>query len=512
MRSSFFLFLFLIFTTVLMGQNDPLLRVELDTRSDEAGYRVIPCGENGVVLFYRTTVKQEDYNFWIFILYNKFMFESWKKDVPLFDDMTYTYGHKLIGDDLYLIFYNPDKKKSDNYNFQILKISTTDGRYELFSGLLPVKAKVASFEVYGKNALIGMNLENNHAGLYVFNLDTKEIKTQTEYPDDKTRIEDIYIDTSGNRMLALFNIFSSRSDFYFRMNSYDTSGNLSGSVRIDAEPGKKLNTGRLVTLNNGRTFIFGSYDLIKGESVDAQNYFNKQASGFFVTSLGDNLTTQTRYENFLDLENMTGYLKSREYLQARKKAEKSDGKESVSLGFDLLIHDIIEHDSTLYFIGEGYYESYHSVTTTSYDFYGRPVPVSYDVFDGYRYFNAFVSGYDYNGNKLWDNGMEIFNILSFDLKKRISIFFEDGMTVLAYNHDGKISSKIINGSKTVEGVNYYPIETTYVNDKVISDTKSDMDYWYDNYFIAYGFETIKNNSLGSDSKRMVFYLNKVGFE
>jgi hypothetical protein len=221
-----------------------------------------------------------------------------------------------------------------------------------------------------------------------------------------------------------------------------------------------------------------------------------------------------RHQNFLDLENMTGYLKSKEYQMAKKKAEKKEGDDidKYSVTYDMLLHDIIERDSLFYFVGEAFFEHYHTVTNTYYDYYGRAVPVSYSVFDGYRYFNAFISCYDEYGNKLWDNGMEIFNILTFNLNKRVSVYFTGEETVLAYNREGKISAKIINGPKTVEGVNHFPLETSYYNDRVMEDTKSTMVHWYDNYFLAYGFQTIRNNAIANKSKRTVFYMNKVAFE
>ena len=78
--------------------------------------------------------------------------------------------------------------------------------------------------------------------------------------------------------------------------------------------------------------------------------------------------------------------------------------------------------------------------------------------------------------------------------------------------DIKIAAKIIKGSEVIEGVEYYLLESTYVNDKIMKDSKSNMVYWYDNYFIAYGFQIIKNNSLMRNSKRNVFYINKVAFQ
>jgi hypothetical protein len=83
--------------------------------------------------------------------------------------------------------------------------------------------------------------------------------------------------------------------------------------------------------------------------------------------------------------------------------------------------------------------------------------------------------------------------------------------VLAFNRQGKIGAKIIKGNDVIEGLDYFPIETSYNNDKIMEDTKSNMVHWYGNYFLTYGFQTIKNNTFSRNNKRIVFYINKVGF-
>ena len=83
--------------------------------------------------------------------------------------------------------------------------------------------------------------------------------------------------------------------------------------------------------------------------------------------------------------------------------------------------------------------------------------------------------------------------------------------ILTYSNDGEIASKVIRGNEVIENKDYTPIQTSYNNDKVISDNNSDMEYWYDNYFISYGYQRIKNTSIESKSKRTVFYFNKISF-
>ncbi len=496
----------------LLAQNDPILRIEIPTKSDDANYKLIPCGETGAVFFYQTTLSEDAYKFWVFVFYNKILQEVWRKEIPLFDRMGFA-GQVLKPDGLYLFFHNPEKKKTDTYNFQIMKLGLTDGRYELFSGNLPDNSRYAAFDIAGTQAFIGMNLEDDRAGFYRFDLTTRVLSPLYEYTEAYARFEDLVIDTVLNQSVALFSVFNSKTDYYLHIKEYDFTGTLINTTNVRPDFGKKFNTGRITLLDGNIRLLFGTFDYTKGASVDRKDYFVKSASGFFAVNISTPDESVVHYQDFLELENMTGYLLGREYQAARKKAEKKEELDNKSaVNYDLLLHDVIVRDSLFYFVGEAYYEEYHTVTSTYYDYYGRAVPVSYSVFDGYRYFNAFISCYNKDGIKLWDNGMEIFNLITFDLSKRINVIFDRQDIILAYNFEGKIGAKIINGPEVVEGVEYYPIETLYGNDKIISDTKGNMKRWYGNNFLAWGFQTIRNNSLIDNNKRTVFYINKVVFE
>lgn len=502
----------LIFPLLLSGQNDPLLRVEIDVKSDAATYKLITCGEDGFIMFYETTITQDDYQFWVFVSYNKFMLESWKKDVPIFENMSYR-KKTLKGEYLYLLFHDIDKKKSEVYNYQILKINVANGKYELFSGEVPDNSRFVEFDVLGEYIIAGLDTEDKQSGIYSLNMITKETNPVFEMQTDRSKVESIYIDTLHNSYIGVFNIHTSRSEYFYVLKEFDINGTEINSIVIQPGENKKLNTGKLITINENERLLIGTYDFVKGGTIDKKDYFSNEAIGFYSIRIIDNQQSGGNFYNFLDLENMTGYLKSREYQQAKKKAEKSDeNTDKHSLNFDLLLHEIIQEDSLYYFVTEAYYEEYHTVTSTYYDFYGHPVPVSYSVFDGYKYFNTFISCFDHKGEKLWDNGMEIFDILTFNLINRVVVYFIGDEILMAYNREGKIGAKIINGPNVVEGLKHYPLESSYVNDKIITDTKSNMEYWYNNYFIAYGFQTIRNNSLVNKSKRVVFYINKVAYE
>jgi len=509
---TFIILLILLLSEHLEGQGDPLLRIELDTESDAASYKVVPIGEKGVMLFYQTNIAEDDYKFWVFVLYDKMLHERWRKEVPVYKDMLFSKS-RFNDESVYLLVYDMQKKKSDVYNYQMIKINILDGDYEIFSGEVPGNASFVDFEIAGDNVFAGMSKNKKSAGIYSLNTISKETNTVYEPIDVLSRFETLYLDTITKSVVGVFNIYESKSNYYLTAEEFDYNGKKLNSVKIIPDAGKKFNSCKITSVGANEKIIFGTYDIVKGNSINEKQYFDKGSSGFFSVRIKDNVPEKTNYYNFINLDNNTGYLKSREILDAKESAAKSGNEEAkYSLDFDLLLHNVIVRDSMIYFVAEAYYEEYHTVTSTYYDFYGRIIPTSYSVFDGYRYFNAYVLCFDEKANKLWDNGMEIMNLLSYELFPRVVVYFDNDEIVLSYNYDGKIASKSIKGNKVVDGVDYFPIETSYLKDKVVSDTKSQMEYWYDNYFIAYGFQVIKNNAFVKNNKRMVFYINKVVYK
>jgi hypothetical protein len=134
------------------------------------------------------------------------------------------------------------------------------------------------------------------------------------------------------------------------------------------------------------------------------------------------------------------------------------------------------------------------------------------VFQGYRYLNGIVTAFDTEGRLLWDNTMETRNLRTFELSAKQNISFNGTRAVLSYASEGKIGSKIIQGSDLLEPIDYTPVDLLRPEDKLISDTKSRMIPWYDNFFLCYGYEEIKNISLPENNKRLVFYCTKIRYE
>ncbi|MCD4665955.1 MAG: hypothetical protein K8R68_11850, partial [Bacteroidales bacterium] len=243
----------------------------------EASYKIVTCGEKGVVMFYETTIKENDYKFWVFVLYNKYMQESWKKDIPVYENMNY-HKHVFRNNCLYLFFHNIDKKKSERFNFQVLKIDISNGSYELYSGGIPDKSQFVDVDVSGDFIIAGINMENNQSSLFSLNSITKEIKPVFEIKEDKSRFESIYVDTNNNSIIGVFNVYVSKSEYYFLVKEFDNQGNNLHSIKITPGAGKKFNTAKLINISKNDKLITGTYSNIKGSTIDNKHYFAKGSS------------------------------------------------------------------------------------------------------------------------------------------------------------------------------------------------------------------------------------------
>jgi len=102
------------------------------------------------------------------------------------------------------------------------------------------------------------------------------------------------------------------------------------------------------------------------------------------------------------------------------------------------MHDILIANGQVIITSEAYSPEYHTNTQMSYDYYGRAFPTSYQVFDGFRYSHAFVAGFDSSGNMKWNNGMEMRDIITKYLNRKLNIPFENYETVLFYKANNKV--------------------------------------------------------------------------
>jgi hypothetical protein len=299
----------------------------------------------------------------------------------------------------------------------------------------------------------------------------------------------------------------------FFLVAFDQGGSEIYNIAISSiTPDREINDFRAFLSKPDEILVCGTYGFPSAQRMSSKSQKTAQSTGVFFTRILNKIQQNIIFYNFLELNSANQLLGEKDIGNLKKKAEKKnkDIKE-FSVDFTLILHPVFRQNEEFVLVTESFYPQYHSENFTDFDFYGRPYTSSISVFDGYRFTNAIITGFDQNGKLIWDNTMEIRNLVSFDLDQKVNVFNEGNSTVLCFLSDGKIASKIINRENVVEKLDYTPIEMNYPNDKLISETRSRMIHWYENYFLCYGYQEIKNISLENNNKRVVFYLNKIEF-
>ncbi len=494
-------------------KDDPnrLLRVENPVKEASNAYNVIPCDESGVLVFFESLEVTEDkLTKWYFIFYDNQLNVKWSREIPFIKAISYKDFH-LSGKKLYLYFQKKGNIKSGEKNFQLIEMQVESGENTIISGAVPEKAKFKKFIVHQNHAYIGLNEKKNNAAICIIDLISLKIKTTSIGNGNSCFLENINIDTFNNTFYVITHVFTSKRNLELIIKEYTLNGDPVNSLTIDNYQKNILYTSQLIPAGVNKKFLIGTYtNKLPGKNELESNDIS--VAGFYFTEILDNKQQELKFYNILDFKNLSTSLKGKEIFKLRKKAKnKKDGKD-ISIDYHLLVHDIIYRDEKFIIPSEAYYPEYRTVSRMYYDYYGRPMPQTYTVFEGYNYYNANVFCVDEIGKLLWDNSISVWNIVSFQIEEQICFFDENDEIVIVFSSEGKITSTIIKGNETIGDLEYSDIETSFPGDKLMDEELSSLKYWYDNFFICYGFQTIKNNSLPKKEKRKVFYINKIAFQ
>jgi len=235
------------------------------------------------------------------------------------------------------------------------------------------------------------------------------------------------------------------------------------------------------------------------------------SEGIFFAQLDGNKIKDVRYTNFLDLSNFLNYLpeKKQAKIENKKSKKEAAGKE-LTMNYDILNHELLVGKDCYYYIGEAYYPTYRTETYPTF-VNGRPVVQVRKVFDGYQYTHAIIVKYSLDGKILWDQTFEMwsstkplyikkFIIVGDNFEKSLDLVFASKNRIVSKSFDN--NGKILYDRKSDE----IPTET---KGDVTKDGFSDIEYWFDNYFLAFGIQVIKNKENEDvNKKREVFFINK----
>jgi hypothetical protein len=525
--SNFRLFVFFIIGSISLNSfSQSVKRIEIPSRIIDQSYQVITLGEEGVMLLSKTG--KTEFNITKF---DAELQQSWSVNGELDENQSFV-DYYQDGRDVYFLF---SKYNSDLY--QILKVSIGIGIVQKLFFENIKHFEISEFKVHHETAyLAGMVKEE--PVLMSVNLSKMQPRILAGGLKGTASISSIDFDDVNDLLVVSYSVKKGRSS-YVVVKRINHNGKIVEQLGVEPEEDYGLLTGKLFPLKDGTQLMIGNYGY-KGYQSNGV----PMSQGLYISKVDGETPEYLKMHSFTDFKNFFKFMTEKQQERIEKKIKRKKGQgDDLKLNYRVLVHDIIQKDNQYILVAEVFYPEFKSNNTYGSPFYGSSFgsPFSYgynsmnalryaryfggnswawnpwmysnygsnnQIFDGFRYTHAVVAGFDQKGNMLWDNSFSFDNVKSMDLKEKVRINVQNDDITLVYSNKGKLASKIVRGSEVIEGTKMIDIDTQRDGDRVRDTETDDIEYWHQNYYLAWGYQKINNRNDGS---RRVFYLNKIAF-
>ena len=509
------LFLLLVFPFIIFGQKLKPVRLEVPAGVDVETFHVEKLKDKKILIFYESNeVNSNDERKWYFGLFNESLRQKWLKFIPLTDKLVFL-DAKISGERLYMFFRNSSRSKSDLGFYDIVSYNMRTEEFTKVSGTFPEKSEIAGFEVIDNTGCLALNLKGFATDLVFIDLLTGDVNPLHVEEGNDSYIMQMHADKRWKRFYIALKTSKDNRYIVDEIISFTKAGTVDKVLQAETDANLKvLSDFVFIPINNQHLKVFGIYDIYTGNVLSLKEITNQDKEeahsvGMFYLEFENGQQKTLHFYDFMQLNNITGALGSGK-LDYRKNVRTVDDLKKVSGYFHFTDPEIIKVNDQYVFSVEAYKPYYQTETRMDYDFYGRPVPYSYRLFVGYEFYDVVVVGLSDDGQLIWNNDFSIRDLISYSLKRKSIVFNEDNYVNIAYVNNGKIFLKTIEGPVDI-GTAETPIVTKVPNDRVTTDNYNNLLKWYDNYYLVYGYQKLKNRSLDEQNIRTVFYLNKIAY-
>ncbi len=500
------------------GQANINQRLELEVNNSTDIPIAVPIGPKGVILLEHLK-KQSGGNqgdAYLFTKYSTTFEKDWQQGYRVMRRMRLKlYGYE--DNYLYMVFHN-----EINQQMQVLQVNPATGDVVSNDFFTLKKLRLQDFAVLSGHVFFIGQVNNSPV---VFQMDTRKGRSKvlpSAFDGKSNNIIDIYASSKDATVNIVIGSKRNRRNAVI-VRSYDVQGTVVEDFIVTPKENYSLLTGRVQQLNPQQRLVAGTFAF--------KNSSNHQ--GFYISGYAGDALQFENYFKFTELENFFSFMDDKQQAKTKERVEKraSKGKD-LRLQYRLLIHDLVRNGNQYIMIGEAYYPTYTSSNFRNGDPYSwRYLPRGLRntfwnapylrnnmnqprmVFDGHLFTHAVIAAFDTEGNLLWDNCFKIDRIKTFELKEHVKLNIEpNGEVTLIYPLDDKIKKMVIEGNEVVEKEGEEVLASNYSHDRVKRTEGGDAAYWYEGYFIAYGFQRVKN-AVDQDvkKKRNIFYMNKLAF-
>ena len=509
--------LLILFCNTVFAQSASVVRMEVPAPLESAAFHLEPLGQKGVLVFYESNeISDAGLRKWYFGLFDTQLKQVWLKFIPLHDGIEYVQSVKN-GMMTHFLFRSAKSKKSSDDFYEIVSYNTHKEAFSNISGTIPENADIAGFKAIDDIACLGLNLKKDHTDVLFINLNNGAIEVQTLESENESYIESIAADHLNKNFYVTVKYIRDKKYLEDKILKYSDRGTLEKTYPVQNT--ENLRTPRnfvILPEKNNTLTILGTYDFISGKAVlsqDANEDREANSAGMFFLQYKNDEQNTLKFYDFMSFDNIYGSLQGREMVYTKKPDDTDENQKpekKLSAFFYFNAPEVIEFNDQYIFSVETYKPIYNTETRMEYDFYGRPMPRTYSVFEGYQFYDLIIASLSEKGDLIWNNDFEIKGLKSFFMKKQVAVFRAGEFLSMAYVNNGNLYAQTIDGPVDISKEET-AVESKHAKDWISEDRNNTIVHWYDEYFLIHGYQKIKNRSLGDQSTRTVFYVNKVAY-
>lgn len=478
-------------------------RIEFELKDGFSNEEIHSFGTDGFIVSSRNEDSKGGEVDWRYELYNTEMEAVKVKNVPINKKFRDVSSYKSdFG--LHTLYLRKSEYTMVSVEPKALDVKSVDGK-------LPPKCILGDMQVLGDRAYFPATMKKKR---FVYSINWKTGKSNlipviiSNFSAKKTFIERIQVLKESDELLVFVSVLvkKKKSELYV--------------MRINSK-GEKTDVWHV-----SQKFTENIVDISGSKIADDEYVFTgtysrsgvSMAEGLFFCRYGSGKLDLIKFYSFVDMKNFLSYMsdKTLKRLEKKKAKKASKGKE-LSISYRIADHPVIQADGDFFFLGEAFYPTYRTETYTETRVVNgvtQTVTRTRQVFDGYQYTHAVLARFDKKGKMVWEKSFEMWPTYKpFFVKRFIQVAdkSEDGINLVFASHSRIVSKSFgFDGSVQTDRKSE-PIQTGKEGDKT-RHSFSNIDYWYDRSFLAYGLQTIKNKEDKSvKRKRKVYFISKVDF-
>ena len=221
------LFLLLPFSEGFAQYNKPL-RVEIGVKSGEEPFRLVTCGENGLVLFAQTTkVENKDNVLWTFNFVDKNLKNQGQVLYPVPRSYEY-FSYEVSENRLFMVFNSSKTSSSD----EGLLLFIDPAKYIIASipFKVPSRTTISSIKIAGNMAYISLVSKSNRFYVVKVNMGEGKFSTIIEEKADNPAVISMLLEPGRNLLSLFVQKETKRNKFENSVYTYDLSGAKAGEV------------------------------------------------------------------------------------------------------------------------------------------------------------------------------------------------------------------------------------------------------------------------------------------